>query len=64
MQVRSDYRLGGAPVDLMVKPIRGDWDIAPIAHRMIRDFYSRCLRFGSFERMIDIRPVQKDSGKA
>ncbi len=64
VQVESDYRLGGAPVDLMVKPIRGDWDIAPIAHRMIRDFYSRCLHFGSYERMIDIRPVQKDSEKA
>ena len=57
VQIESDYRLGGAPVTLMVKPLQGPWDIAPIAPRMIRDFYSRCLLFGAYERMIDIRPV-------
>ena len=56
--VESDYRIGGSPVELMVKPIKGSEDIAPIAPRMIRDFYSRCLRFSSYERMIDIRPVE------
>lgn len=60
VQIRSDYRLGGSPVELMVKPLQGPWDVAPIAHRMIRDFYSRCLRFSSYERMIDIRPVQPE----
>ena len=60
VQVRSDYRLGGSPVELMVKPLQGPWDIAPIAHRMIRDFYSRCLRFSNYERMIDIRPVKAE----
>ena len=60
VQVRSDYRLGGSPVELMVKPLQGPWDVAPIAHRMIRDFYSRCLRFSSYERMIDIRPVKAE----
>ena len=63
VQVRSDYRLGGAPVDLMVKPMKGDWDIAPIAHRMIRDFYSRCLRFNAYERMVDIRPVAPEDAE-
>lgn len=57
VQVESDYRLGGAPVTLMVKPLQGPWDIAPIAPRLIRDFYSRCLLFGAYERMIDIKPV-------
>lgn len=56
--VPSDYRLGGAPVELMVKPMQGSKDIAPIAHRMIRDFYSRCLRFTGYEKMVDIRPVK------
>lgn len=55
--VACDYRLGGAPVDLMVKPIRGTAEVAPIAHRLIRDFYSRCLRPVSFEKMVDIRPL-------
>ena len=59
VQVESDYRIGGSPVELMVKPIQGSEDIAPIAPRMIRDFYSRCLRFSGFERMIDIRPLEK-----
>ena len=57
VQVESDYRLGGAPVTLMVKPVQGPWDIAPIAHRLIRDFYSRCLFFGAYDRMIDIKPA-------
>ena len=63
MQVESDYRLGDAPVTLMVKPLKGPWDIAPVAPRMIRDFYSRCLLFGAYERMIDIRPVPVDEKK-
>ena len=55
--IRSDYRLGGAPVTLMVKPIQGKWDISPIAHRVIRDVYSRCLRSDRYSRMVDIKPV-------
>ena len=58
--VACDYRLGGAPVDLMVKPIRGTAEIAPVAHRMIADFYSRCLRPVSFAKMFDIRPLKKE----
>ena len=57
VQIDSDYRLGGAPVALMVKPLQGTWEIAPVAHRIIRDFYSRCLRFTGYDRMIDIKPV-------
>ena len=60
VKMESDYRIGGSPVELMVKPLQGPWDVAPIAHRMIRDFYSRCLRFSSYERMIDIRPVKPE----
>ena len=60
VKIESDYRIGGSPVELMVKPLKGPWDVAPIAHRMIRDFYSRCLRFSSYERMIDIRPVKPE----
>jgi len=55
--IRSDYRLGGAPVTLMVKPIQGEWNISPIAHRVIRDVYSRCLRSDRYSRMVDIKPV-------
>ena len=57
VQIDSDYRLGGAPATLMIKPMKGPWDVAPLVHRMIRDFYSRCLFFGAYDRMIDVRPV-------
>ncbi|MBO6040806.1 MAG: hypothetical protein J6P58_06305 [Oscillospiraceae bacterium] len=60
VDVACDYRLGGAKVDLMVKPIKGSADIAPVAHRMITDFYSRCLRPAGFEKMIDIRPAKRE----
>ena len=53
--VASDYRIGGVPAELVVKPLRGKADIAPVAPRLIRDFYSRCLRPASMEKMIDIR---------
>lgn len=56
--VESDYRLGGCPVELMVKPIKGSAEIAPVAHRMIRDFYSRCLRAAALEKMVDIKKIE------
>lgn len=57
--VESDYRLGGTEVELMVKPIRGTEDISPVAHRMIKDFYSRCLSAVAMNKMIDINPIQR-----
>ena len=57
--VNSDYKLGGAPVTLMVKPILGTAEIEPVADRMIRDFYSRCLTPFSMEKMVDIRAVKE-----
>ena len=54
-EVPSDYRLGGTEVTLMVKPIQGTAEIAPVAHRMIRDFYSRVLGPARLDRMVDIR---------
>ncbi len=58
VDVKSDYRLGGAKVDLMAKPLKGSADLAPIAHRLIRDFYSRVLRPAGFEKMIDMKAVE------
>ena len=53
-EVKSDYRLAGAPVTLMVKPIRGTAEIAPVAHRLLRDFYSRVIGPTALEKMIQI----------
>ena len=57
--VSSDYRIGGAPVELMVKPIKGTFEIEPVEHRIIRDFYTRVLNPFTMDKMIDIRPVRK-----
>lgn len=59
VDVPSDYRLGGSRVHLVVKPMQGSEEIAPVAHRMIRDFYSRCLGPLALERMIDVRAIKE-----
>ena len=59
VDVPCEYRLGGAPVELMVKPIKGTYELSPVAHRIIRDFYSRCLNPFAMDKMVDIRPAGK-----
>ena len=59
VRIDSDYRIGGAPVELMVKPIKGTFEIEPVEHRIIRDFYTRVLNPFAMDKMIDIRPVRK-----
>ena len=59
VQIESDYRIGGSEVELMVKPICGSENIAPIAHRIINDFYGRVLNDSAYCRMIDIKRVKK-----
>lgn len=58
VKIKSDYRIGGSEVELMVKPIMGTENIDSYAHRIIRDFYTRCLSPADMEKMIDIKPVK------
>ena len=58
VEVDCEYRLGGARAELMVKPIRGSEEIAPVAHRIVSDFYSRCLSPAAQARMVEIRPAK------
>ena len=51
-EVPVSYKIGGADVILMTKPLRGTAEIAPVARRMILDFYSRCLRPAQLENML------------
>ena len=51
-EVTCPYRLGGAEVTLTVKPVRGTAEIAPVARRILMDFYSRCLRPAKLESML------------
>ena len=55
--VQTDYRLAGAEVELLVKPIQGTAEIAPVAHRILRDLYSRVLSGEKLEKTVDIRRV-------
>ena len=59
VDVPCDYRLGGAPAELLVKPIQGTEEIGPVAHRMISDFYSRALSPAALDRMVQIRPAEE-----
>ncbi len=51
------YRLGGKEAELMVKPLQGGAELATVAHRIVTDFYARCLSPAALRRMIDIRPT-------
>ena len=58
VQVKCEYSISGSPVELMCKPLKNKADTSPVAHRLIRDFYSRCLSARDYEKMIAIRPVE------
>ena len=51
--VARPYRLAGAEAELLVKPVKGEADIAPVAHRILRDFYSRVLGPSRLEKMLE-----------
>lgn len=56
-EVAVDYTISGTKANLYVKPICGTADIAPVAHRIVRDFYARCLNAFALEKMIDIKKL-------
>lgn len=58
-EVAVDYTISGTRANLYVKPICGTAEIAPVAHRIVRDFYARCLNAFALEKMIDIKPLKK-----
>ena len=58
-EVAVDYTISGTRANLYVKPICGTAEIAPVAHRIVRDFYARCLNAFAVEKMIDIKPLKK-----
>ena len=57
VKLKSDYRIGGSEVELMVKPIKGDGEVEKFEHRMIYDFYSRLLSPSAMSEMIEISPA-------
>ena len=63
VEVPCEYTIGGTRANLMVKPIKGTAALAPVAHRMIIDIYSRLLTAGAMFKMIDIKPVKAEAEK-
>lgn len=59
VEAESDYRIGGGNALVMVKPIRGSAELAPVLHRVISDFYSRFLSPFAMKKLVDIKPVKK-----
>lgn len=53
-QQDADYTISGTQADLWVKPMKGSAEIAPIAHRIIPDFYSRVMNPFAMDKMIRI----------
>ncbi len=60
VEVGCEYKISGVDAHVMVKPIKGTAEIAPVVHRIVPDFYRRVLSTGAMLKMIDIRPVKKE----
>ena len=56
-EIRSDYTIRGVRANLLVKPLQGSADIAPIAHRIMPDFYARFLSANTLWGMMEIKKV-------
>ncbi len=63
IEVPCDYKIGGVKANLMAKPIKGSALLAPVAHRVIIDFYSRILRPSAMFNMIDIKRAAEEPEK-
>lgn len=57
VEADSDYKMSGRKVHLYIKPLKSDYDIAPVSHRVIRDFYTSVVSPVTMKKMIDINPV-------
>lgn len=60
VEIDSDCRIAGVKSNIMVKPLKCGEDISPLIHRILPDFYGRCLSPAGLRKMLDIRPVKKD----
>ena len=56
-RVRSNYILAGKTVQLMVRPIRGAWDISTVAHRVVTDIYSAVIPAAVRRKLVKIKPI-------
>lgn len=59
VEIDSDCRIAGVKSNIMVKPLKCGEDISPLIHRILPDFYGRCLGPRAVRKMLDIKPVKK-----
>lgn len=59
-EIPSDYTIRGVKANLLVKPMKGSADIAPVIHRVLPDFYKRFLSDASFWRMMEIKKAERE----
>lgn len=59
-EIKSDYKIAGVRTNLYVKPMKGGADLAPIAHRILPDFYTRFMPASAVWRMLDIKAPEKE----
>lgn len=57
-EIQSDYHIGGTAAHIFVKPMQSKADISPVAHRIIPDFYYRCMSNYSVYTYMDIKKVK------
>lgn len=58
-ETETDYNMSGKKVHLYVKPLKSDYDISPVSHRVINDFYTSVLSPAAMKKMIDVRQIEK-----
>ena len=56
-EIPCDYTIAGTKANLYVKPIKGTAEITPVVHRIVPDFYTRCMNAFAMEKMIDIKAI-------
>ena len=54
-ELQVDYTISGVKCNLLVKPIKGSAEIAPIVRRILPDFYTRFMPETALWRMIEIK---------
>lgn len=55
VEVERDYTVGGAAAHIYARQLKGSWELAPVAHRVIPDMYSRFLTNAELRGMIEFR---------
>ena len=54
-EIPSDCTIRGVRDNLLLKPMQGGADLAPVIHRVLPDFYRRFMSDASFWRMMEIK---------